>query len=226
MLRETPLVEGETYHIFNRGAHKQDIFLRPADYDRFTLLLYVSNSSKKVHLGNLLEKHKGPSFMDVYTEEVVDKALVDIFAYALMPNHFHIVVRQKTDDGISLFMKKMATAYAMYFNAVNNHTGVVFQGRFQSRHIDSEAYHRWIFSYVHLNPVDLIESGWKENGIRDHEAIREFIENYRYSSYVDYCNTKRSERIILSDEAPAFLKKTRDLDEMLKWERKARALYL
>jgi|SRR3989344_7510894 len=225
MLRKTPLVEGETYHIFNRGAHKQEIFLRPVDYDRFMCLLHLSNTSKKIHLSDFWSKSRISSG-NIY-ERRVDKALVDILAYTLMPNHFHLILLQKCEGGISLFMKKLATAYAMYFNVVHEHSGVVFQGRYQSLHIDTEPYHRWIFSYVHLNPVDLVESGWQEQGIVNVRRTRHFMKNYHYSSYLDFCGRERQEKVIVNLQAvPWYIRKNNDLEDMLKWERRGRKLYV
>src|SRR3990167_7803221 len=140
MLRDKPFVNGETYHLFNRGAHKQAIFKSEKDYRRFLVLLYFSNTMERVQLGNLLQ-NQGRSLIDLL-EEYVDQSLVDIFAYTLMPNHFHLVLRQKADNGISTFMKKLATAYSMYFNIKYKHSVVLFQGRFKSRHVGDEAYFR------------------------------------------------------------------------------------
>src|SRR3989344_2030506 len=97
--------------------------------------------------------------------EVVDGSLVSVLAYCLMPNHFHLVLRQKNQDGITLFMRKLATAYAMYFNTKYDHSGVLFQCRYKSKHVNTDAYLRWIFSYVHLNPLEIIQPEWKERGI-------------------------------------------------------------
>jgi len=219
-------MEEETYHIFNRGANKQEIFHWPVDYDRFMLLLYISNTSENIHLSTLLRnKDQGRSLIEAYNRPI-DKALVDVLAYALMPNHFHLILKQKSAGGITLFMKKLATAYAMYFNIAHEHSGVVFQGRFQSRLVDTDPYYRWLFSYVHLNPVDLVEPGWKERGITNIARSRAFINDYRYSSYTDLRGVARPESSILTFEAiPTFIKKSDDLEDMLKWERRGRVLY-
>ncbi|MDO8517772.1 MAG: transposase [bacterium] len=218
MIRSAPLTTAETYHVYNRGAHKQSIFINDFDRDRFLLLLYIANYSERLHLGNLLQKYKGRSSMDVLTEEVVDKSLVDVFAYSLMPNHFHLILRQKADGGITTFMKKVGTAYSMYFNAKYDHSGVLFQGRFKSKHVDTDDYFRYLFAYIHLNPVELVEPGWKEHGPKNKEEIRNFMASYRYSSHYDYALGDRVERAILSyAEAPEFLKAGNDVEDLLRW---------
>ena len=218
MIRLVPLTTAETYHVYNRGAHKQPIFINDFDRNRFLLLLYIANHSERLHLGNLLQKYKGRSSMDVLIEEVMDKSLVDMFAYSLMPNHFHLILRQKIDGGITTFMKKVGTAYSMYFNAKYGHSGVLFQGRFKSKHVDTDDYFRYLFAYVHLNPLELVEPGWKEHGLKDNEKIRKFMASYRYSSHYDYTLGDRVERAILSyAEAPEFLKTSNDVEDLLRW---------
>lgn len=216
MLRTTPLITGEVYHIYNRGAHKQAIFTNDVDRNRFLLLLYIANNTERIHLGNLLQKYKGRSWMEIYKEVKVDKSLVDIFAYSLMPNHFHVLLRQKTDGSITVFMKKLATAYSMYFNTKYEHSGVLFQGRFKSKHVGEDDYFRYLFSYIHLNPAELIEPKWKEQGVSNVESFKKFMTEYVYSSHNDYIGAARPERAIISfDEAPDFVKTHNSVDELL-----------
>jgi len=219
MLREVALQEGETYHVFNRGAHKQPIFLDERDYARFLLLLYTANHSERIRLGDLLEEYPGRSWMQIFSDVETDHSLVEILAYALMPNHFHLILRPKTENGCTVFMKKVATAYAMYFNLKYDRSGVLFQGRFKSRHIGNEPYFRYIFSYVHLNLIDLVEPKWKEGGIKDVEAVRKFMHTHPYSSFQDYAAGERPQRRILAwDEAPPFLKEMNDFEDLVSWQ--------
>jgi putative transposase len=231
MLRQTPLISEETYHIYNRGAGKQKIYTTPNDYERFMGLLYLANSELPITYRNLREKHQGPSLVEILNTNSSDKSaragkLVDVLAYALMPNHFHLVLKQLKDEGITKFMRKLATAYSMYFNTKYEHSGVLFQGRFKSSHINSEPYFRYIFSYVHLNPLELTEPNWKEGIISNEKKARKFLADYRYGSYFDYCVGERPERAILAyDEAPDFLKEQNDLEEMLSDFAKNRILH-
>ncbi len=219
MYRAHRLVEGETYHVYNRGAHKKEVFLKEEDYRRFTLLLYLANNTERIHLSNLLssKKYQGQSLLKIFEEKLADKSLVDLIAYCLMPNHFHLVLRPKKEGSLTLFMKKLLTAYSMYFNTKYDHSGVLFQGPFKSRHIGEEAYFRYIYSYIHLNPVGLIEPQWKENKIKQPGEVKNFISAYRHSSFFDYSVGQRPERELLDyEEAPPFLKEMNDLEELLK----------
>ncbi len=218
MLRKAALIEGETYHIYNRGAHKNLIFTSQEDYRRFTLLLHLCNGLEPVSMRSVFAKYRGRSFADIFTQEKPDKSLVDVLAYCLMPNHYHLVLRQKSKDGITKFINRVGTAYSMYFNTKYEHSGVLLQGRFKSNHINSDSYFRYIFAYVHLNPVELVEPEWKEAGIKNHEQVRCFISEYIFSSYPDYAGERRPEKNILTQtQAPEFLKNQNDLEELCQW---------
>jgi putative transposase len=213
-----PFAVGETYHLFNRGAHKQAIFTSPADYDRFSLLLYLANNTKAVNLRDTLKMYKGQTFESIFEKEPRDERLVDIYAYCLMPNHFHLVVQQKSERGITLFARKLLTGYSMYFNITHGHSGILSQGAIKSRHINNDPYFRYIFAYVHLNPLSLAYPGWEERGITDHTGARKFLYEYAYSSFPDYSVGPRSRKSVLSlGNTPDFLKTQNDLEELLAW---------
>lgn len=217
MLRDTALAIGETYHIYNRGAHKQAIFTDGSDYLRMQMLMYLNNHGGAIVIRDILSKYKGRSYVEAFEEEKPDSSLVEVLAYCLMPNHFHIVLRQSVDGGITKFIRKIGTAYSMYFNTKYGHSGTLFQGRFKSSHVDNEPYFRYIFSYVHLNPVDLVVPGWEEKGVEDSNKVRAFLNGYPHSSFYDYSVAPRPQRAILAyKEAPDFLKQQNDLEEMLK----------
>ncbi len=190
-LRKTPLVRGEFFHIYNRGNSKQKIFIDYQDYDRFLKCLYLSNSSKSFNFRNDIVNKKIDAF-DAERGEL----LVHIGAWVLMPNHFHlyITMNPKSDLGggeISHFMRKLLTSYAKYFNKKYNRSGGLYEGKFKSQHIDNEPYAQYLFSYIHLNPIKIINPRWKENGIRNTGKIFGFLDNYPWSSFHEYTNKKR-----------------------------------
>lgn len=195
------------------------------DYKRFVALLFLANTTEAAHLSNIWRKYQGPSSLTLFEGEKPDQKLVDILAYALMPNHFHLVLRQKGNDGIETFMRKVATGYSMYFNLKYEHSGVVFQGRYKSAHIDSEPYFRYIFAYVHLNPFEIQEPKWEEGVVRDAGAARRFMTSYPYSSYYDYSVGKRPEhKILAQDDLPDFLSKVNDFEEVVRGFEQGRSL--
>lgn len=212
MSRKLNFSIGEFYHIYNRGIDKRVIFNRPQDSERFVILLYLANSIDNIKLSNLDRTFElGETFFLERSE-----TLVDIGAYCLMPNHFHILVKEKVENGISRFMHKISTAYTMYFNKKNNRTGSLFQGTFRSEHVEDDIYLKYLFSYICLNPVKLLEPDWKEKGIVDLQKVKNFLAKYDYSSYIDHLKDGRVQGKILSMSAfPNYFSKIDDFDKMI-----------
>lgn len=184
---------GEFYHIYNRGTDKRAIFLTEKDFQRFLILLYVCNSTKVIHASD----YQISTLIEILNLKR-EGTLVDLGAYCLMPNHFHLLLHEKVENGISLFMQKVSTGYTMYFNKKNERNGALFEGRFRARHADTDEYFKYLFSYVHLNPVKILEPKWKEIGIKNKEKTKEFLSSYKYSSYLDYFSKEvRKEGLIL-----------------------------
>jgi len=202
------------YHLYNRGVEKREIFLNNSDYYRFLKLLYLCNSHKPVDFDNLSES-EGRSFRCFEYDR--GDVLVDIGAYVLMPNHFHILIKEKGDGGITKFMKKVCTGYSMYFNKKYKHSGTLFQGRFQATHLVEDRLLEYIYSYIHLNPVKIIEPNWKKNGIKKMSDVKKFLDGYVFSSYLDYKNDlKRELSSILNTEAfPGYFGTKREFSDML-----------
>lgn len=208
MLRKVPLVEGEYYHIYSRGVERRRIFLSDKDYDRFSALLYIMNQEGPFRMENFL-KQDGHKLNDIY-QEGREKTLVSVLSYTLMPNHFHLILYEHAKGGISKFMSKLLTAYSMYFNIKNERSGPLFTRPFRSEHLGNDPQFMYIFSYLHLNPLSIIDKDWKEYGIRDKERAEEFLDIYEYSSYQDYLGHKRGKSTILDfDRIPEHIKSTK-----------------
>lgn len=193
MTRTFTFAPSEFYHIYNRGTEKRDIFMSRSDQDRFLTLLYLANQSDPADL-----KLQGRTLLEKVERTGIP--LVEIVAYCLMPNHFHLLIREIKDGGISKFMQKVTTGYTMYFNKWHERSGSLFQGKFKATHVADDRYLRYLISYIHLNPVKLIEPKWKETGIIDKTRAEKYLETYTPSSYLDYLGKKRAEGIILASE--------------------------
>jgi len=204
----------EYYHCYDRGTEKRKIFLDKKDHERFTHLLFVCNSKNKIHLSD----YKGRSFNDIFDIDR-NETLVDIGAYCLMPNHFHLLLKEKEDKNISLFMQKLMTAYTMYFNKKYNRTGSLFESRFRAQHLDKDRYLKYMFSYINLNPMKIINSKWKEEGIKNKSQAKKFLHEYKYSSYSDYMGEKRTQEIILNRKSfPDYFPNKKDFEkELFEW---------
>ncbi len=182
----------EFYHLYNRGTEKRNIFIRDLDYKRFIALLFLANQKQPTDL-----KIQGRTLEEI-TELRRAKTLVNIAAYCLMPNHFHILVREHTRGGISKFMQKLLTGYTMYFNKRNDRNGALFQGKFKATHVSNDRYLNYLIAYIHLNPIKLIEPKWKEQGIVDQQRAKRYLEKYKHSSYLNFLDQERLENIIMT----------------------------
>lgn len=198
-IRETEFVEGEYYHLYNRGNSKQKIFLDDSDRERFLKLLYLCNSEQRLDFKNDIVKRK----IDAWDFEK-GESIVNIGAWVLMPNHFHLYITPKTEallpsgNAITDFMHRVLTSYSKYFNARHYRTGSLFEGKFKSVHISNDSQAKYLFSYIHLNPIKLIDSLWKERGIKNKKKTLDFLNSYKWSSYLDYLEKIRPENKILN----------------------------
>jgi putative transposase len=218
--RNISFTEGEFYHVYNRGNSKQKIFLDNYDYDRFTKLLYLCNSEKSIDFREDIIR-RGINAWDFDRGE----SIISIGAWVLMPNHFHIYLtinsrkqglrkfRKLSDNKITDFMHKLLTSHSKYFNAKYKRTGALFEGKFKSVHIENDNQAKYLFSYIHLNPVKLIDNKWKENGLKNKREAGDFLKKYLWSSYLDYKGVIRSQNKIVNKKAfPKYFQKIKDFD--------------
>lgn len=165
------------YHLYNRGVEKRTIFEDRQDY--------------KVFLKNLKESLTPPQDIKPKTVQIGTNTFIalpkpprnfygeiELLTYCLMPNHFHLLVRQKKSRSIEGFMRTIATKYAMYFNKRYDRIGSLFQGPYKAALVENENYLLHLSRYIHLNPV-------KVSPLRDN-----FISHY--SSYVYYLGIRKS----------------------------------
>ncbi len=176
------------FHTFNRGVDKRNIFLDDKDRFRFVHDLYEFNDQDRVFdVG-----YRSNKFLDIASPEMKKKRklLVDIHCFCLMGNHYHLLLSPRVENGISMFMKKLNMGYAKYFNQKYKRKGALFEGRYKSVLIDTESHFIHIPYYIHLNPLDFISPEWRNRTIKNSKAAIKFLENYRWSSFLDYLGNK------------------------------------
>ena len=147
-IRKQPLITGEIYHIYNRGVDKRDIFLDKNDIYRFIESVKEFNREDKIISLANLRKSK---LLKIVALPLSKKKLVEIIGYCFNPNHFHFILKQVSDNGISKFMHKLQGGYSYYFNIKNARSGSLFQGKFKSQIIVSENYFNKTLGYVNKN---------------------------------------------------------------------------
>lgn len=155
-MRKTIFANDEYYHIYNRGVDKRDVFNDEKDFKRF--LIGMKEFNRVDAIGSLYEKYLrekrangGSTSMIKVKPLFLGKPLVEIVAFCLNPNHYHLIVKQIADKGVEKFMQKLGTSYTMYFNGKYKRSGSLFQGRFKSIHIDSNEYLLHLSAYVNKN---------------------------------------------------------------------------
>ncbi len=212
MSRRIPIEIGEWYHCFNRGVDKRKVFANPKDYERFLLLMFIANGAGKKRSTNV----RNTTLTRVLTNEKIERgsSLVEIGAYALMPNHVHFILKEVEEGGIAAFMQKVFTGYTMYFNKRNERTGALFAGTYKSKHLSSDRYFKHAINYVHMNPVELYEPNWKTGG-GNLGAIGEKLRGYKYSSLPEHTGVERPERKILGNEVFSLFDAPTSLSTML-----------
>lgn len=165
--RNMPLVNGEYYHLFNRGSEKRQIFTRPGDYKRFLQTFYYYQFIGPKPSFSKFAK----SDLNSFKPDPVKK-LIDILCYCLMPNHFHFLVKQLKDNGISIFLSQISNSYTKYFNTKYTRVGALLQGVFKAVRIETDEQLIHASRYIHLNPVV--------------SGLVKLPEDYQWSSYREY----------------------------------------
>jgi putative transposase len=172
-MRKVKFIDGEYYHIYNRGVDKRDVFLDEDDYGRFLTSMKEFNRSDPIgslaemkfarKSGAVASESNSLAKTGIFKNEADfqegigfrtpsgSSRLVDFIAYCLIPNHYHFILRQLIEDGISNFMHKIGLGYTNYFNLKNERSGALFQGRFKAVKIESDEHLLWVAAYVNGN---------------------------------------------------------------------------
>lgn len=216
MTRRDPFILGEWYHCYNRGIEKRTVFEDSQDYKRFLELLYLANDTFPLRRNDIGQR----TF-----EEVLNiprgKRLVTISAFCLMPGYFDLVLQEVEEGGITTFMRKLGTAYTLYFNARHGRAGNLFLKPFQSRKVTDRSLGHLV-SYVHCNPAILYEPEWKTNHVVDPQFLEEQLTAYPYSSLGAHTGAATPTRAIV-DALILSSARTVSLQKMLQGARQYRA---
>jgi putative transposase len=189
-MRKTSIAVGEYYHILNRGNHKQPIFKDERDWARFLfLILYFQSPVNFPQVGRIISSFVKNSVFDTsskITTEIINTRYTKLTGFVLMPNHFHLVVEEKEENGIARYMHRVLLSYTKYFNTKYQTSGHLFQGPYNAVHIEDNDQLLYLSAYIHRNPREL--STWKN---KEHE--------YFWSSYKDYIDKNRWPELLKTD---------------------------
>ena len=189
-VRKITFEEDGIYHVYNRGVEKRTIFLDNRDYFRAIHDLYEFNDERPATLlyykKPFLESYETRSHRTAWER----KPIVEILAFVLMPNHYHLLLRQLKDGGVTEFMQRFGVGYAMYFNQRYQRTGRLFEAPFKAVRIEREAHFLHLPFYIHANPLDLKFPEWRERRLRKPHSALQYLKSYRWSSFPDYVGIK------------------------------------
>lgn len=180
----------DLFHIVNRGVDKRTIFLDKQDHFRFIHDLFEFNNEERVNTTYVVFNKNNDIASRSIENTKPRKLLVDIHAFCLMPNHYHLLLSPRSEGAISLFIKKVDMGYAKYFNTRYKRRGALFEGRYKSVLVENESHLVYLPYYIHLNPLDLVAPEWRERRLEEFERARQFLESYRWSSFLDYIGKK------------------------------------
>ncbi|MBI4057911.1 transposase [Candidatus Microgenomates bacterium] len=197
-VRKVPLVNGEMYHVINRGIDGRLTFGNKREYIRAIRTLdYYRYQSPPLRLSKFLDLPVEKR-ANVLNSIKRGDLLVDIVCYCFMPNHIHFLLRQNIDKGISDFMRLFQNSYTRYFNTKNERQGPLFLDQFKAVHIgkDDELLH--VSRYIHLNPYSAYLVKSFENLIE-----------YEWSSLPEYLGCRKTD-ICEAETVLSFFKKTNE----------------
>ena len=175
------------FHVYNRGTEKRTIFLDDRDRLRFIASLIVFNSQDPTD-PNIYRQLMEVSLPSVGSD--LDQQFVELMAFCLMPNHYHLMLRPRIENGLTEFMRKLGTGYTNYFNLKYDRVGALFQGKFKSKPILTDAHFLWLPHYIHCNPFD---------------GSLTSITEYPWSSYANYADRPQHTDIVDTSFLKEFL---------------------
>ncbi len=192
-IRTTLFANNYFYHIFNRGVEKRIIFQNDNDFAHFLKIL------------NYYQRHGTKPSYSRAREDQIDNVLqreksIEIISYCLMPNHFHLLLKQLKDDGIMNFIRLISNGYTRYFNTKHHRIGPLFQGAYKATSIETDEQLIHVSRYIHLNPLVAFL-------VKD-------LKDYPWSSYPDYIGI-RDDKLINKDELLGFFKSPTEYEKFV-----------
>lgn len=185
----------EIYHVVSRGVDKRKIFMDDKDRFRFIHDLFEFNDQ---NFANTTFYVFSKREKDIVKHKIIDwerkknprKLLVELCAFCLMPNHYHLLLSPLVENGVTKFMKKLNMGYAKYFNERYQRTGALFEGRYKRVLVERSSHFIHLPFYIHLNPLDFEFPEWRDRKLKSLQKAINFLENYRWSSHLDYLGRK------------------------------------
>lgn len=210
------ITTGELYHVYNRGVEKRITFATASHYQRFIAAMRFFNTTSPVTLRDFLGINlQSTGVQPLYTLPK-GKRLVHIGAFILMPNHFHFLIKQAIEGGLSLFMQKLSSGYTAFFNLKHSRSGALFQGRYKIKHVDKDRYARYLQAYIPLNALDRVLPDWRQGiHVQRMEDAKRIVKEYPWSSLGSYMGNNNFPGIIDQKFTDDFFENKKEFEDFI-----------
>ena len=198
--------KNQPFHIISRAVEERRVFEKEEDCYRFVFQVHAANVGRPIL--NLQRKDIIEAARTLLSGESLSpkfiiaehSPLVNIFDFSLVMNHYHFYLAANEENSVPIFMQRLNGGFAMYFNLKHSRKGSLFGSRYKSVLVKTEFQSNAVSRYVSIiNPLDVYQPGWRENGLDNREKAFNFLENYKFSSFPDRIG-KRKSRLLASLE--------------------------
>jgi putative transposase len=186
-MRKEKFVPNEYYHIYNRTIFNIPEFKEPENAKKLLNSFLIANSTKSGEAFLFLRNNKNAKINDALKITKQGQKLVDVLCYVIMPAHYHLLLKERQENGIINFVHKCDISISKYINIKKERKGSLFEGRFSSKHINSDEYLVHLSVYIHLNPLDfLVGKNWREHKLKNWLKAKNKLLAYQWTSLKSY----------------------------------------
>ena len=203
MIRKEKFITGEHYHIYSRTILNVPEFKNNSNAKKLHQAFLLGNSTNSGQaFGYLRDNKDNPKALEKAIEiSQKGKKLVDILCYSIMPDHYHLLLKELKNNGVTDFVRRCNTSIAKYINVKNNRLGSLFESNFKAKHIDTNEYLLHLSVYINLNPLDFISGKeWRFNKLKKWALIKQKLINYPWSSAKFFLNEHQHDLILSGTE--------------------------
>lgn len=186
------------------------------DYYRFIHDLFEFNDQQRVQSNFRRFNAKSHAVGVRAIKRRERKLLVKIHAFCLMPNHYHLLLSPMIESGVAMFMQKLNGGYVQYFNQRHERAGTLFERKYKSVLVDSQAHFIHLPYYIHLNPLDMVAPEWRERKINDLSKALDYLDGYKWSSHLDYSGKQNFPSVTQRDFLLEVFGGTKGYEKLLK----------
>lgn len=197
MRRKEVFIPGEYYHIYNRTILGIPEFEDFKSADRLAQSFLLANSTESARAFTYLRSTNNSNIKKAVDIAREGEKLVNVVAYVIMPNHYHLLLKELQEGGVTKFLHKCNTSVAKYINIKKERRGPLFEGKFKAKRVDSNLYLLHLSLYIHLNPLDFMDSkDWRKGNLKNWKLKREKLLSYPWSSLKSFFCEEQGDLIL------------------------------